>query len=71
MFSQVSGTSVLLSPKSHIYRKLSEKSQFPSCNYDLEVDTNAIYKSETHNYGNSDTTEHSISTKTGKKTVHR
>ncbi len=33
---------------------ISELSEmFPSCIYHLEVDTNVIYKSETHNYNNS------------------
>lgn len=29
---------------------LTEKPEFPSCNYDLEVNVKAIYKSDTHNY---------------------
>ncbi len=48
-------TSILLSPKSGTL-ELSEKSEFPSHNYDLEVDVNVIYDLETGNYSNSDMT---------------
>lgn len=43
-------TSVLLCAKSE-ESELSEKSEFSSCDYDLDVDLSAIYKSETGNYG--------------------
>lgn len=47
---------MLLNNKLHI-SEVSEKSQFPSLNYHLEVDVKAIYKSESCNYGNSNMTQ--------------
>ncbi len=32
------------------FQELSEKSKFPGCNQDLDVDTNAIYKLKTDNW---------------------
>lgn len=32
---------------------LSQTSEFPGCNYDLDVDVNTVYKSETINNNNS------------------
>ncbi len=41
---------------SRIYLCFQEKCQFISCNYDLDVDRNGIYKLETGNYINCDMT---------------
>lgn len=37
------------------------KSDYQSCNWDLDFDVNAIYKSETCNYDNPNMTERSMS----------
>lgn len=57
------------------YSGTFRKSQFPSCNYELEVDGNAIYKLETRNYSNSNMNtalsgNYFIQSRTVKHTTH-
>lgn len=41
---------------SQMHLRLRKKEQIICCNYELDVDMNGIYKSETGNYGNSNMT---------------